>query len=41
MWHAKTGEYSPEEGSINGVVRFSKVDEAYIQRNRLLPHQLL
>ena len=22
MWHAKTGEYCPEEGSINGVVSF-------------------
>ena len=26
LWHAKTGEYCPEEGSINGVVRFGKVD---------------
>ena len=33
IWHAKTGEYCPEEGSINGVVRFGKVDKAYIQRN--------
>ena len=33
MWHAKTGEYCPEEGSINRVVRFGKVDKAYIQRN--------
>ena len=41
MWHAKTGEYCPEEGSINGVVRFGKVDKAYIPRNSLLPRQLL
>ena len=24
MWHAKTGEYCPEGGSINRVVRFGK-----------------
>ena len=24
MWHAKTGECCPEEGSVNGVVRFGK-----------------
>ena len=41
MWHAKMGEYCPEEGSINGVVRFVKVDKAYIQRNSFLPRQLL
>ena len=29
-WHSKTGEYCPEEDSINGVVRFGKVDKAYI-----------
>ena len=28
VWHAKTGEYCPEEGSINGVVRFGKADKA-------------
>ena len=33
LWHAKTGEYCPEEGSINGVVRFGKVDKAYIREN--------
>ena len=33
MWHAKTGAYCPEERSINGVVRFGKIDKAYIQRN--------
>ena len=33
MWHTKTGEYCPEEGSINGVVRFGKVDKAYVERN--------
>ena len=33
MWHAKTNEYCPEECSINEVVRFGKVDKAYIQRN--------
>ena len=32
MWHAKTGEYCPEEGSVNGVVSFGKVDKAYIKR---------
>ena len=31
LWHAKTGEYCLEEGSINGVVRFGKVDKAYIR----------
>ena len=41
LWHAKTGEYCPEEGSINGVVRFGKVDEAYIEQDSFLPLQLL
>ena len=41
LWHAKTGECCPEEGSINGVVRLGKVDEAYIQRSSFLPRQLL
>ena len=41
MWHAKTGEYCPEEGTINGVVRFGKVDKAYIQRDPFLLRQLL
>ena len=27
LWYAKTGEYCPEEGSINQVVRFGKVDK--------------
>ena len=29
LCHAETGEYRPEEGSVNGVVRFGKVDVAY------------
>ena len=41
FWYAKTGEYFPEEGSINGVVRFGKVDQAYVQRSPFLPRQLL
>ena len=41
LWHAKTGEYCPEEGSINGVVRFGEADKAYIQLNSFLPRQLL
>ena len=41
LWHAKTGEYCPEEGPINGVVRFCKVDKAYIERNSFLPRQIL
>ena len=41
MWHTKTGEYCPEEGSINRVVRFGKVDKAHIQRNSFLSRQLL
>ena len=41
LWHAKTGEYCSEEGSINGVVSFGKVDKVYIERNLLLPRQLL
>ena len=35
------GEYCPEEGSINGVVSFDKVDKAYIERSPFLPRQLL
>ena len=31
----------PEAGSINGVVRFGKVDKAYIEWNSFLPRQLL
>ena len=41
MWYTKTGEYYLEEGSINGVVRFGKVDKAYIQWNLFLPCKLL
>ena len=41
LWHAKSGEYCPEEGSINEVVRFGKFDKAYIERNPFLPRQLL
>ena len=33
MWHAKTGEYCPEEGSINEVVRFGKADKTNMERN--------
>ena len=28
LGHAKSGEYCPEEGSINGVVRFGKVHKS-------------
>ena len=38
---AKTGEYSPEEGLVNGVVRFGKIDKAFMQLNLFLPRQLL
>ena len=41
MWDAKTGDYCPDEGSINGVVRFGKADKAYIERNSILPRHLL
>ena len=41
MWHPKTGEYCPEKPSVNGAVRFGKIDKAYIRRNVFLPHQLL
>ena len=41
LWHAKMGEYYPEEGSINEAVRFGKVDKSYIQRNSFLPYRLL
>ena len=41
MWYAKTGEYCPEEGSINGVVRFGRVDKAYIQLSSFLSCQLV
>ena len=37
----KMGEYCPEEDSINGVVRFGKVDRAYIEWNSFSPRQLL
>ena len=40
MWHAKTGEYCPEEGSINEVVRFGKADKTNMERNSFLPRQL-
>ena len=32
----KTGEYLPEEGSVNGVIRFGKVDKEYLHRVNLL-----
>ena len=41
LWHVKTVENCLEEGSINEVVRFGKVDKAYIERNSFLPRQLL
>ena len=41
LWHAKTGEYCPEEGSVNEFVRFGKVDKAHIERDSFLPRQLL
>ena len=41
QWHAKKGERHSEEGSINGVVRFGKVDKAYIQESSFLPCQHL
>ena len=40
LWHAKKGEYCLEECSVNGVVRFGKVDKAYIQWNLFFPRQL-
>ena len=41
LWHAITGEYCLEEDSTNEVVRFGKVDKAYIGQNSFLPRQLL
>ena len=41
LWHVKMGEYCPEGVSINGVVRFGKVDKAYKEWNSFLPRQLL
>ena len=41
LWHAKTGECCPEADSVNGIVRFGKVDKAYIRRNSSLSRQLL
>ena len=38
---ARQTEYCPEEGSINGAVRFRKVDKAYMQWNSFLTRQLL
>ena len=41
FWYVKTREYCPEEGSINGIVRFGRVDKAYIHgRNSILQRQL-
>ena len=37
LWHAKTGEYCSEEGSVNGVIRFGKVDRAYIEWSSFVP----
>ena len=41
LWHAEMGECSPAEVSVNGVLRFGKVDKAYLRRNLFLPRQLL
>ena len=41
LWDAKKGDYCSEWSWANGVVRFSKVDQVYIQRNSFLPRQLL
>ena len=41
MWHANTGGYCPGEGSVDGVVRFGKVEKAYIKYNCFLSRQLL
>ena len=41
LWQARTGEYCPEDGLVNDIVRFDKVDKAYIQRKLFLPRQLM
>ena len=41
LWYAKTDEYSPEEGSTNGLVRLGKFDEEYVQRNSFLSRRIL
>ena len=41
MWHANTGGYCPGEGSVDGVVRFGKVEKAYVLNNCFLSRQLL
>ena len=37
----QNGRVLSKGGSINGVVRFGKIDKAYVQRNSFLPRQLL
>ena len=41
LWHAKTGGYCPEGGSVNRTVRSWKAEKAYIQRSLFLPRKLL
>ena len=41
LWHVKMGECFPEDGSVNGVVRFGKTDKTYIQHNVFYLHQPL
>ena len=28
LWHAKTVEFCPKDGSVNGVVRLGRIDKA-------------
>ena len=39
--HTKAGEYRLQESSIDGDIRFGKVDEAHVQWDSFLPRQLL
>ena len=34
LWHAKTNKYCSEDGSVNGVVRFGKVEKAYVKNSK-------
>ena len=36
FWYVKTRKYCPEEGLINGVVSFGRVDKAYVHGIRFL-----
>ena len=38
-WHTKTSWYSPQEGSVYGVIGFGEVDKAHKRRDDFLPRR--